>query len=330
MPDWRSRQRLRILRADHHHHVAGAVAERVLPLVGRAVAEVAEHLCARRHAVAELGREGFERAVGEPERLEAREAERDVDPGGRLVGPVLGADHLRDELAERGARRGGVVDAQEQVRGEREPVAAHDEALDVLAVDLGHRSGKVSMKRVLRSVASSFWPSSTSSSERAPAVEVLVHLLDRHAAVGGEEQRRVERVGAHVGREAGPVGVARIAAAVAPDRVGLGAHAGAQALQVGADLAVVVAGEQQARRERVAPPLGGALVDDVADHHPARDVRPGHARERARVALAEAFQVGGELRRVAVEDRREDAERVRLAGDVVAHRCSCTSVSIRS
>ena len=73
-----------------------------------------------------------------------------------------------------------------------------------------------------------------------------------------------------------------------------------------------------------------ALVLDLVDHHPAAEVGPGHARERAVVALGQGVEVRGELRRVAVEDRRQHGQRVRLARDVAAHRSCWIAVSMSS
>ena len=204
-----------------------------------------------------------------------------------------------------------VVDAQEQVAGGRQAVAADDEALDVGEVELGH-AGKRSRKRDLQLLRLEPLGLERELDQPRPLVEVRVHLLDRVAAVGGEEQRRLELVRLQPGREAGPA--PRVAAAVAPDGVGVLAEPGLQPLEVRVELAVEVAGEQQPRRvQRVAVPLAVAHVLDLVDHHPAPEVRPGHARERAGLALGQRVQVRGQLGRMAVEDRRQHGQRVGLA-----------------
>ena len=76
--------------------------------------------------------------------------------------------------------------------------------------------------------------------------------------------------------------------------------------------------------------LAAALVLDLVDHHPAREVGPGHAPQRAAGAFRQRFEVLGELLHMAVEDRRHDGERVRLAGDVAAHRSCWIDVSMSS
>ena len=158
-------QRLAVLGADHHQHVRLARPEAVLPVLRRAVADVAEQLGARSHAGAELRREGGERGLRQPERAQALVAERDVDAGVGLDVPALGGDHLRDDVGEQRPRARRVLDPQEDVAGGGQPVAAHHEALEVGEVELGH-AGNASSKRAFRSAAASPWAPSANSIRR--------------------------------------------------------------------------------------------------------------------------------------------------------------------
>ena len=130
--------RLLVLGADHHQRVDVGAAESALPGGRVAVAVVAEQVCAGRHPLAELLREPRQRRVGQLERPHARVAEGDVDARVGLVVPRRRGQHLRRRVGDPGRRARDVVDAQEQVAGERQPVAAHDEPLDARQVERGH------------------------------------------------------------------------------------------------------------------------------------------------------------------------------------------------
>ena len=127
---------------DEHVGVAGAQAACAQrphePVLGGALAAVAEALGARGHALAELGGEGGEDVVGDAERLQAGVGEGGV--GGRRRWPVLpglGGRHLGQRGAHQRAGPVDVLDVQEDVGGRGEGVAAQDVALDVGTVDVG-------------------------------------------------------------------------------------------------------------------------------------------------------------------------------------------------
>ena len=275
-------------------HVDLAAAERRLPVLRGALADIAQQLGARRHAGAEVVGEAGERRARDAERLEPGVREGDVDPRLRLGLPRSGGQDVRGRLGQQraGARR--VVDAQEQVARGGQPVAADHEALDRGELErLGH-------------VMNSAWKRACSSGRREPLRphreldqlraprEVGVHLGDGLVAVGAEEQRALDLVVAEVGGERGRVCAPRVAGAVAPDRVGVVGQLGAQRLEVGVERPVEVAREQQPRGLQRIAALAAALVDDVLEDHPAREVGAGNARQRAGVLRAEGVEVGGE------------------------------------
>ena len=92
-------------------------AERPLPVLRTAVADVAQQRRAGRHPLSELRREAVERALRDPERLQPVVGEGDRDPGvvGRIGRGSSAVDDVLqspDELAPGGA----VVDAEQQIR----------------------------------------------------------------------------------------------------------------------------------------------------------------------------------------------------------------------
>ena len=123
-------ERGRVLRADHHQHVDLAAAERRLPALRGALADVAQRLGARRHPGAEVVGEATQRRARDAERLEPGVGEGDVDPRLGLRLPRIGGQHVRRRLGQQRAGARGVVDAQEQVARGGQPVAADHEALD--------------------------------------------------------------------------------------------------------------------------------------------------------------------------------------------------------
>ena len=143
-PNWRSTSAalvevLVVDRVDRDEHVRLAGAQAGLPVLGRARAAVAEALGARRHALAELVREGGE------DRRRARPASAGpayvkatwMARRRRAVLPRLGGRHLGSVGAHQRAGPVDVVDVQEHVGGRGEGVAAQDVALDVGEVDVG-------------------------------------------------------------------------------------------------------------------------------------------------------------------------------------------------
>ena len=110
-----------------------------LPVLGRALADVAEQMGARGHALAEvLGERRQQRGV-DAERDEPRVSERQVQGGlGRTVRPPrLSRRHLVDQSPQPGAAARGVGDAHEHVGTHRVGVPADEVALEVLEVQLG-------------------------------------------------------------------------------------------------------------------------------------------------------------------------------------------------
>ena len=144
-------QRGRVLGADHHQHVDLAAAERRLPVLRGALADVAQR--SRRAPPSRSGsRRGSRPATcRDAERLEPGIGEGDVDPRLGLRLPRVGGQHVRRRLGQQraGARR--VVDAQEQVARGGQPVAADHEALDRVELErLGH-DGNSAWKRACSS-----------------------------------------------------------------------------------------------------------------------------------------------------------------------------------
>jgi hypothetical protein len=104
---------------------------------------------------------------------------------------------------------------------------------------------------------------------------------------------------------------------VAPHRVRLRCHAGADRVQERRERAVGVAGEQQVLVAQLLAPLRRALVHEPGDDHPAREVGLRHAGERAGIrALGQGVERRPQGVVAAGEDRRQRHERVDLAGDV--------------
>ena len=159
-------QRGRILRADHHEHVDARLHQPVLPAIRSALAAVAEQAGASGHTLAKLLGEARERGVRHPERPQALVGDRQVQPRVRLLRPGGRGDHLVEHVAQERPRPGRVVDAQEEVAGERQAVPAHDKALDVRQVKLGH-AAKRSRNAACSSPGSRLCASSAKPMKRA-------------------------------------------------------------------------------------------------------------------------------------------------------------------
>ena len=155
------------------------VAQLVVPRAG----VVAQALGARRHAVAQIGRE----AVEDPRRqLESREGavgQRDVERRVGAPGPLLLGGHRVRERGQEGARGARLTDAREEVAGEAEalPVAADDPALQVGDVDhqarqaawsaASSRTGVCAASAATRSRSASASPTSSTLACGEPTTE---------------------------------------------------------------------------------------------------------------------------------------------------------------
>ena len=112
-------------------------AERLLPVLGAALADVAQLGRAGRHPLAELRREAVERVLRHAERLQPLVGEGDGDPGvvrgiGRRASRVDHGVQPPHQLASGGA----VVDAQQQVGADvRRRSLVQRAALDVVELE---------------------------------------------------------------------------------------------------------------------------------------------------------------------------------------------------
>ena len=117
---------------DHHEDVRSVGAEIFHPLRGRARPRVVE---LPRGAITDRFEErAGQRAqdgVGDAQRAQSRTRQRDVRGPRRGIVPLVGIGDPADDLAEETAPGAFVRHLQEQVGGEREPVALQNVALDV-------------------------------------------------------------------------------------------------------------------------------------------------------------------------------------------------------
>ena len=154
---------------------------------------------------------------------------------------------------------------------------------------------------------------------------------DRRVAVGRVEDAALDLVVQQVLLQRRALGALGAADAAPPDLLGERRELLAQVVEVGVDVAVEVAREDEVRAVEVLllalPPR--LVVVEVRHDHEARDVRAGELREGARAGRLQAAQVGLQRLALAVLDRRHRHERVGLAGAVgVGHQRQCwTSVS---
>ena len=124
---------------------------------------------------------------------------------------------------------------------------------------------------------------------------------------GVDREAGIDAVAEQPGNEA-VVGDARIAGAVAPHPIGLVGEPPADILQVLRRAGMVELGrEDQARGLGAQPPA----TRERRGYHPAREVRPRHARERAVLARRQVGQRGRERPCLTGEKRRQDAELAR-------------------
>src|SRR6185503_6237750 len=93
-------------------------AERLLPTLRIVDPVVAKLLGPRGHADAKRLGEALQRCLREPERLEARIADSDLQPGRGRIPPVRRGGDMRRQPADEFPPRSRVVDAQEHVSAE--------------------------------------------------------------------------------------------------------------------------------------------------------------------------------------------------------------------
>ena len=269
---------------------------------------------------------------GTPERLKAGVGEGGV--GGRRRWPVLPGLGGRD-LGQRGAhQRAGpvdVLDVQEDVGGRGEGVAAQDVALDVGTVDVGglgaapgqvarplegqvddrlaaarHQRpafAKVLRKRSCSAAASSPCASAAKSTSWSRSARPSRTLATVPAVVGGGEQVGVPLVDLEPVPERRAIRGARVADAVAPPAVGLVRDPLADEVEVGVEVAVEAAGEDELAGLQAVEVVLRALIDELVEDLDAREVQRVEPRERALGALRQTLDVGPHLLLVAGDDR---------------------------
>ena len=137
--------RWRVRRDRDEHDVDVRRPERRFPVLGAALAGVAQRLRARGHPLPELPREAVERVLRHAEGLEALVGERDADPGiGRRAGRVRGRGHDGARPPHQLPPGLAVVDAEQDVGGRvRRRPRAQDAALDVIQLEHDVRSAVI-------------------------------------------------------------------------------------------------------------------------------------------------------------------------------------------
>src|SRR4029453_8078527 len=115
-------------------------AERLVPILRIVDPIVAKLLCPCGHADAKRLREGLQRFLREPERLEARIADADLEPGSRGVPPVRRGGDMRREAADEFPARSSIVDAEQDMTAEvRRRPRTEDGRLDFMQVERRRR-----------------------------------------------------------------------------------------------------------------------------------------------------------------------------------------------
>src|SRR4029453_16387155 len=102
-------------------------AERLVPILRIGDPIVAKLLCPCGHADAKRLGEALQRFLREPERLEARIADSDLQPGSRRAPPIRRGGEMRCQPADESPAGSSIVDAQEYMSAEvrRRPRPEH-------------------------------------------------------------------------------------------------------------------------------------------------------------------------------------------------------------
>src|SRR5882672_2236517 len=112
------------------------LAERLLPIPRIVDPIVAKLLCTRGHADAKRLGEALQRLLRKPERLEARIADSDLQPGSRRIPPIRRGSDMRCQPADEFPARSSIVDTQEYMSTEvRRRPRPEDCRLDLMQVE---------------------------------------------------------------------------------------------------------------------------------------------------------------------------------------------------